>query len=93
VAVFRLFLQNQEVMDGMESGWASLLNRIARLGYLLSQKNTRKGSRKNIALHYDLGNDFYELMLDPTMTYSCGIFNSPECTLTGSILGQVRPDN
>ena len=81
VAVFRLFLQNQEVMDGMESGWASLLNRIARWGYLLSQKNTRKGSRKNIALHYDLGNDFYELMLDPTMTYSCGIFNSPECTL------------
>jgi cyclopropane-fatty-acyl-phospholipid synthase len=88
VAVFRLFLQNQEVMDGMESGWASLLNRIARLGYLLSQKNTRKGSRKNIALHYDLGNDFYELMLDPTMTYSCGIFNSPECTLKEASLAK-----
>jgi cyclopropane-fatty-acyl-phospholipid synthase len=88
VAVFRLFLQNQEVMDGMESGWASLLNRIARWGYLLSQKNTRKGSRKNIALHYDLGNDFYELMLDPTMTYSCGIFNSPECTLQEASLAK-----
>jgi cyclopropane-fatty-acyl-phospholipid synthase len=88
VAVFRLFLQNQEVMDGMESGWASLLNRIARWGYLLSQKNTRKGSRKNIALHYDLGNDFYELMLDPTMTYSCGIFNSPECTLEEASLAK-----
>ena len=88
VAVFRLFLQNQEVMDGMESGWASLLNRIARWGYLLSQKNTRKGSRKNSALHYDLGNDFYELMLDPTMTYSCGIFNSPECTLEEASLAK-----
>jgi cyclopropane-fatty-acyl-phospholipid synthase len=88
VAVFRLFLQNQEVMDGMESGWASLLNRIARWSYLLSQKNTRKGSRKNIALHYDLGNDFYELMLDPTMTYSCGIFNSPECTLQEASLAK-----
>lgn len=81
VSVFRLFLQNQDVMDGMEGGWASLLNRIARWGYLIGQKNTITGSRKNIALHYDLGNDFYELMLDPTMTYSCGIFNSPESTL------------
>ena len=81
VLLFRLFLQNQEVMDGMEGGWATLLNKIARWGYALSQKNTIKGSRKNIALHYDLGNDFYELMLDPTMTYSCGIFATPETTL------------
>jgi cyclopropane-fatty-acyl-phospholipid synthase len=81
VSVFRLFLQNQDVMDGMESGWASLLNKFARWAYVLGQKNTRKGSKKNIALHYDLGNDFYELMLDPTMTYSCGYFNSPKSTL------------
>ncbi|MBT5916315.1 MAG: class I SAM-dependent methyltransferase, partial [Opitutae bacterium] len=88
VSVFRLFLQNQDVMDGMESGWASLLNRVARWGYLIGQKNTIKGSRKNIALHYDLGNDFYELMLDPTMTYSCGIFNSPESTLEEASLAK-----
>lgn len=88
VSVFRLFLQNQDVMDGMEGGWASLLNRIARWGYLIGQKNTIKGSRKNIALHYDLGNDFYELMLDPTMTYSCGIFNSPESTLEEASLAK-----
>lgn len=81
VNVFRLFLQNQDVMDGMEGGWASLLNKFARWAYVFGQKNTRKGSRKNIALHYDLGNDFYELMLDPTMTYSCGYFKSPESTL------------
>ena len=88
VGVFRLFLQNQDVMDGMEGGWASLLNRIARWSYLLGQKNTRKGSRKNIALHYDLGNDFYELMLDPTMTYSCGIFESPQSTLEQASLAK-----
>ena len=88
VAVFRLFLQNQDVMDGMEGGWASLLNRVARWTYMLSQKNTRKGSRKNIALHYDLGNDFYELMLDPTMTYSCGIFASAESTLEQASLAK-----
>jgi cyclopropane-fatty-acyl-phospholipid synthase len=88
VAVFRLFLQNQKVMDGMEGGWATLLNKIARWGYALSQRNTIKGSRKNIALHYDLGNDFYELMLDPTMTYSCGIFAKPETTLEEASLAK-----
>ena len=51
----------------MEGEWATLFNKIARWGYALSQKYNQ-GSRKNIALHYDLGNDFYELMLDPTMT-------------------------
>jgi cyclopropane-fatty-acyl-phospholipid synthase len=81
VMLFRLFLQNQEAMDGMEGGWATFLNKVARWGYAIGQKNTIKGSRKNIALHYDLGNDFYELMLDPTMTYSCGIFATPESTL------------
>ena len=81
VSVFRFFLQNQKIMDGMEVGWATLLNKIARWSYLLGQKNTIQGSRKNISLHYDLGNDFYELMLDPTMTYSCGIFESASTTL------------
>ena len=75
------FLQNQKIMDGMEVGWATLLNKIARWSYLLGQKNTIQGSRKNISLHYDLGMTFYELMLDPTMTYSCGIFESASTTL------------
>ena len=51
-------------------------------------KNTKSRSKENIAKHYDLGNDFYELMLDPTMTYSCGIFNSPECTLEEASLAK-----
>ncbi len=38
------------------------------------RRNTRVGSRRNIAAHYDLSNEFFSLMLDPTMTYSCGIF-------------------
>lgn len=88
VMLFRLFLQNQEAMDGMEGGWATFLNKIARWSYAIGQKNTIKGSRKNIALHYDLGNDFYELMLDPTMTYSCGIFDSPETTLEEASLAK-----
>ena len=88
VMLFRLFLKNQRVMDGMESGWATLLNKLARWSYAIGQKNTIKGSRKNIALHYDLGNDFYELMLDPTMTYSCGIFGTTESTLEEASLAK-----
>ena len=88
VMLFRFFLKNQRVMDGMEGGWATFLNKIARWSYAIGQKNTIKGSRKNIALHYDLGNDFYELMLDPTMTYSCGIFDTPETTLEEASLAK-----
>ena len=43
------------------------------------QKNSIKGSKKNIEYHYDLGNDFYALWLDKTMSYSSGIFYDEEC--------------
>ncbi|MGE9009531.1 class I SAM-dependent methyltransferase [Leptospira interrogans] len=44
-------------------------------------RNTRRGSRRNIAAHYDLGNDFYRSWLDPSMTYSSAIYSSPGETL------------
>jgi cyclopropane-fatty-acyl-phospholipid synthase len=44
-------------------------------------RNTRRGSRRNIAAHYDLGNDFYRLWLDPSLTYSSAIYSSPGETL------------
>ena len=43
--------------------------------------NTKKRSKKNISLHYDLGNEFFSTWLDKTLTYSCGIFNSSSETL------------
>lgn len=46
---------------------------VARVRHLFNA-NTRAGSRRNIAKHYDLGNDFYRLWLDPSMTYSSAIF-------------------
>ncbi|TVO63255.1 SAM-dependent methyltransferase [Denitromonas ohlonensis] len=52
------------------SGWSLLLHRLAHL----ARKNTRRGSRRNIAAHYDLGNEFYRLWLDPSMTYSSAVF-------------------
>lgn len=50
----------------------------------LLRANTRRGSRRNIRAHYDLGNDFYALWLDPTMTYSAGLF-APEDRRPGEL--------
>jgi cyclopropane-fatty-acyl-phospholipid synthase len=69
-------------MDHLESRLslakgASFLNKIKHL----FNRNTRTGSRKNISFHYDLGNDFYQLWLDKSMTYSAALFRSPSMTL------------
>jgi len=49
--------------------------------FLKKNKNTITESKKNITLHYDLGNDFFSTWLDKSLTYSCGIFNSSQETL------------
>jgi cyclopropane-fatty-acyl-phospholipid synthase len=58
--------------------------RVVNKVYHSTRKNTIVGSKKNIVEHYDLGNEFYNLFLDKTMTYSSGIFLSPEATLEES---------
>jgi cyclopropane-fatty-acyl-phospholipid synthase len=78
--VMRIMALNQPVFSEMEKGLARLTAPFYRL-YHFARKNTKVGSRKNILAHYDLGNDFYELFLDSTMTYSCGIFENEESTL------------
>jgi len=54
--------------------YGSLLGRLANRLLHLARANTRSGSRRNIAAHYDLGNDFYALWLDPSMTYSSALY-------------------
>lgn len=79
-ALVRVLLQNRDVLDGMETGLARLTAPLQKSLHWLN-RNTRKGSRRNIAAHYDLGNDFFSLFLDPTMMYSSAIFERPEMTL------------
>ena len=55
--------------------------RLARRAAHSLRANTRRGSRRNIAAHYDLGNDFYRLWLDRGMSYSSGIYSSEAATL------------
>ena len=79
-ALSRIFLVNRGVLDGMDGGMARLANPVRRVLHALA-RNTRSGSRRNIAAHYDLGNDFFELFLDPTMMYSCAVYDQPDMTL------------
>jgi cyclopropane-fatty-acyl-phospholipid synthase len=64
----------------MDRGWGRLTEPVHQYFHWLN-KNTKAGSRANITAHYDLGNDFYRLFLDDTMTYSCGIFEKESSTL------------
>ena len=76
----RILALNQKAIEDMEKGLVRLTSAFYKF-YHYVRKNTRPGSRRNILAHYDLGNDFYELFLDETMTYSCGIFARADSTL------------
>ena len=69
----QIFVRNRILLDDMEGGSAWLKNAALKLGHFLN-KNTLKGSRKNIAGHYDLGNDLFEQFLDSRMMYSSAIY-------------------
>ena len=70
---------NENALESsFNSSWLSRkINRILHL----SNHNSRRGSRRNIAAHYDLGNDFYQLWLDDSMTYSSAMFQEEDETL------------
>jgi cyclopropane-fatty-acyl-phospholipid synthase len=72
VSVFDLFSRNRSTLGaiGRASGLAKLAGRIAH-GL---RRNSKANARENIAAHYDLGNDFYAVWLDPSMTYSSAVF-------------------
>jgi cyclopropane-fatty-acyl-phospholipid synthase len=79
-ALVRLMVVNRHLMNDVDSGWSRLSAPILRLAHWLN-RNDKSGSRRNISAHYDLGNRFFELFLDSTMAYSCGIFERPDCSL------------
>jgi len=79
-AVIRILALNQPILQDLQSGFASWIRPALSLFHKL-HSNTRPGSRRNIAAHYDLGNEFFSLFLDPTLTYSSGIFESTDATM------------
>jgi cyclopropane-fatty-acyl-phospholipid synthase len=77
----RIFVVNQKVLDNMEQGIARFGVAIHEILHKFLNKNTKQGSKKNISAHYDLGNEFFRLFLDPTMMYSSAIFKEGEDSL------------
>ena len=88
-AVCRLAVRNMNTRGEMEKGWARLGRPLNRLFHSL-HRNTRKGSRHNIAAHYDLGNDFFRLFLDDTLMYSSGVFPCKDSTLSEASLHKIE---
>ncbi len=72
-ALCRIVLRNAHAFDVMDGPLSRLAEWGHRLGHFF-RKNSPVRSRKNIAAHYDLGNDFFQEILDPTLMYSCGLF-------------------
>ena len=80
VDLIRLIIKNKNTLLVLESGLARLTNPITKFIHRKRQ-NTLQGSKNNIVAHYDLSNDFYKLWLDPTMTYSSGVFSKKDSSM------------
>ncbi|MDI9248271.1 cyclopropane-fatty-acyl-phospholipid synthase family protein [Stenotrophomonas sp. RS-48] len=80
VALVRLLVRNRNLLDGMERGPARIGGWLLR-GWNRLRRNSREGSRRNIAAHYDLGNDFFALFLSTDLMYSSALFASEQDTL------------
>ncbi|HYQ21952.1 cyclopropane-fatty-acyl-phospholipid synthase family protein [Stenotrophomonas sp.] len=80
VALVRLLVRNRDLLDGMERGPARAAGWLLR-GWNRLRRNSREGSRRNIAAHYDLGNDFFALFLSPDLMYSSALYAHADETL------------
>jgi len=80
VSLVRLLVRNRDLLDGMESGLARLGGLAMRVWHGL-RRNTREGSRRNIAAHYDLGNEFFRLFLSSDLMYSSALWVDDDDTL------------
>jgi cyclopropane-fatty-acyl-phospholipid synthase len=93
--VIRLLVVNMDTLDDMDGRrlsprtfFTAASKLTLRLLHTL-RANTRSGARKNIAAHYDLGNEFYALFLDPSMMYSAAIFPHADSTLEQASLYKI----
>jgi cyclopropane-fatty-acyl-phospholipid synthase len=80
VALVRILVLNRQLLDGMERGPAQLGAWLLRAAHAL-KRNTLTGSRRNIAAHYDLGNEFFALFLSPDLMYSSALWERADDSL------------
>lgn len=87
-AFFRIFVRNIEATDQLDRGLSRIAGWVNGM-YHRWHANSKSGSRGNIHAHYDLGNEFFRLMLDETLAYSSGIFLTPTSTLREASLEKM----
>ena len=87
-ALVQILLCNRDLLDGMEGGLAVITRPLQKVFHWFN-RNSQHGSRRNIAAHYDLGNDLFELMLDKSMMYSAAIFDEADMTLHQAQLNRL----
>ncbi|MFT4765860.1 MAG: cyclopropane-fatty-acyl-phospholipid synthase, partial [Oleispira sp.] len=85
----RVMVRNIDILDQLEGGLA-LISKPLLKGFHYFNQNSAKGSRRNIAAHYDLGNDLFEAFLDPTMMYSSGIFPTADASMEEASLNKLQ---
>jgi len=88
-ALLRLASFNKEAL-GLAGGWWRVPVRIQQTLAHRARRNTRSQARRNIEAHYDLGNEFYRLFLDETMTYSSAVFATPDQSLADAQRNKYR---
>ena len=87
-AALRILAANLDASDRFESVVARAVNLPSMLAHRL-RVNSRRGSRRNIREHYDLGNDLFALFLDDTLTYSCGVFEREDASLRDASVAKL----
>ncbi|MBU6154472.1 MAG: cyclopropane-fatty-acyl-phospholipid synthase family protein [Bdellovibrionales bacterium] len=87
-SMIRILLKNREILESIDHGISAIQNPLQKIYHGLN-RNTVKGAKKNIEAHYDLGNDFFELFLDPSFLYSSAIFRSPETSLQDAQIEKI----
>jgi cyclopropane-fatty-acyl-phospholipid synthase len=87
--VAKLAAINREAL-GLSRGWWRVPAKLVKTIRHRLRRNTIAGARRNIATHYDLGNDFYRLFLDETLTYSSAVFATPDQSLAEAQRNKYR---
>ncbi len=80
VGLIRAMVGTEGLLRDINNGFSAASQQLYAASHWL-KKNNKKGSRQNIQAHYDLGNDFFETFLDPSMMYSCAVYPKPEASL------------
>jgi cyclopropane-fatty-acyl-phospholipid synthase len=88
-ALLRLGALNRSAL-ALSAGWWRMPYKLAKAIAHRARRNTIRQARRNIAAHYDLGNDFYRLFLDETMTYSSAVFETPDQSLADAQRNKYR---